>query len=75
MLELNQSTHCQASIITNKIVEKCMSEFDGHIYAVEMGVPFGGNVENLGKILKDRGTVYGFDTFEGHPIEEITDRI
>lgn len=71
MLELNLSDTGRASIITHKLVEECMSKFDGHIYAVEMGVPYGGNVESLGKILKDRGTVYGFDTFEGHPIEEI----
>lgn len=74
MLELNQLPGNEAAKITHSLVEKCLTEFDGHIYAVEMGVPFGGNVESLGKILKDRGTVYGFDTFEGHPIEEIANK-
>ncbi len=38
---------------------------------VEMGVAFGGGVEALGKLWKGRGVVWGFDTFTGHPQEEI----
>lgn len=35
---------------------------------VEMGVAYGGGVEALARVWKDRGIVYGYDTFVGHPI-------
>lgn len=35
----------------------------------EMGVAWGGGVEAIGKQWKGAGTIYGFDTFEGHPTE------
>jgi len=39
------------------------------INAVFMGIAYGGEVEEAAKILKGKGTVYGYDTFEGHPKE------
>ena len=39
-----------------------------HLVGIEMGVAYGGGIESLGKLWgKYNGTVYGFDTFEGHP--------
>lgn len=37
------------------------------IVALEIGSPYGGAVEMMATVLKNRGTVYGYDTFEGHP--------
>lgn len=56
-----------ASKLTLGIAQKCKDEFSGNIIGVEFGVAYGGGVEAIGKIWKDKGTVYGFDTFEGHP--------
>jgi len=38
-----------------------------HLYGAILGSAYGGELEAIGKLWKDRGTVYGFDTFEGHP--------
>lgn len=63
-----------ASEHTLKYALKAMG-FDGHITGAEFGVAYGGGVEAIGKIWKGKGTIYGFDTFEGHPeqIAEICD--
>lgn len=46
-----------------------LEEFpNDHLIGVEMGIAYGGGVESLGKLWGVRGTVYGFDTFEGHPV-------
>lgn len=42
-------------------------ETEGHIYGVEMGISWGGGVEKIGQLWKGKGTIYGYDTFEGHP--------
>jgi hypothetical protein len=56
-----------AASITKKYIEKCLTQFEGDLYGVEMGVAYGGGIEKVGNIWKDRGQVWGFDTFEGHP--------
>jgi hypothetical protein len=41
-----------------------------HLKCAEFGIAFGGGVEGIGKMLKGHapgGTVWGFDTFDGHP--------
>lgn len=58
-----------ASILTLRIAESCLSEFEGSILGAEFGVAYGGGVEAIGKMWGLRGMVYGFDTFEGHPKE------
>lgn len=58
-----------ASLHTLEIAERCLSEFEGQLTGVEMGIAYGGGVEAIGKLWKDRGTIYGMDTFEGHPQE------
>jgi hypothetical protein len=67
--ELNDANG--ASILTSLYSQKCLKEFDGHLIGAEFGVAYGGGIARIGKDWKDRGTVYGFDTFEGHPKEII----
>lgn len=39
-----------------------------NLIGAEFGSAYGGGIEALGKMWKDKGgIVYGFDTFEGHP--------
>lgn len=58
-----------ASLLALQIAEICLSEFKGQLTGVEMGIAYGGGVEAIGKLWKDRGVIYGMDTFEGHPQE------
>lgn len=39
------------------------------LIGAEFGIAYGGGVEAIGKIWKDKGTIYGFDTFNQHPKE------
>lgn len=46
---------------------KCL-DLKGKIYGAIMGSAYGGSVEHIAKLWKDRGTIYGFDVFEAlHP--------
>jgi len=63
-----------ASAITQETAKRCLDEFDGDLYGVEMGVAYGGGIFGIGKNWKGRGTVWGFDTFEGHPQDEMLER-
>ena len=65
---------CDADIYTKQYAQQCMTEFEGHLYGVEMGICFGGGVEKIGLQWGNRGDIYGFDTFEGHPIKEMLPR-
>ena len=56
-----------ASTIVLDYAKRCLAEFNSNLIGCEMGVAYGGGVEAIGKLWKDRGIVYGFDTFEGHP--------
>lgn len=58
-----------ASDHTNRIVTNLMKEFNETLIGCEMGIAYGGGIENIGKIWKGRGFIYGFDTFEGHPLQ------
>jgi hypothetical protein len=58
-----------ASQILLDIASKTLEEFKNNLIGVEMGIAYGGGVESIGKMWKDKGMVYGFDTFEGHPKE------
>jgi len=54
------------------LVEQLMIQFPkDKIVVLEVGSAFGGAVEFIAKLLKsvssDRGVVYGYDTFTGHP--------
>ena len=50
-----------------KYSEIVRDSFDEPVGA-ELGVAYGGCIEKIGKLWSlKRGTIYGFDTFEGHP--------
>ena len=55
-------------------LRRVMSEFTEPIHALEIGCAYGGGVEAMARILGDRGTAYGFDTFEGHPKDLAIDK-
>jgi len=44
-----------------------LTDVKGPLVGAELGIAYGGGVEEIGKLWKGRGTIYGFDTFEGHP--------
>lgn len=71
MIELNDSNG--ASHITSTFAAKCLEIFDEPLVGCEMGIAYGGGPERIGKLWKDRGTIYGFDTFEGHPQDEVVE--
>lgn len=52
---------------TFKVATQCLTEFDMPLIGAEFGIAWGGGPEALGKLWHNRGTVHGFDTFEGHP--------
>ena len=49
-----------------EIVKSLPSRFEGKLTLLEIGTPYGGAVEWMAKEIPN-STVYGFDTFEGHP--------
>jgi hypothetical protein len=67
MIELND--HNGASALTAKCIDDILKSFTGHLYAAEFGVAYGGGIQRIARKLEDRGFVYGFDTFAGHPQE------
>ena len=64
MVTLNKDNGAER--ITIRYAIEAMTKF-GKPIGAELGIAWGGGVESIGKIWKGCGTVYGFDTFEGHP--------
>jgi hypothetical protein len=53
-----------------KILIELASKIQGNsIIGAEFGIAYGGGVESIGGAWKNRGLIYGFDTFTGHPKE------
>jgi hypothetical protein len=51
-----------------KYLHQALSEFPlGEFVYVELGSAWGGNLQYAGELLRDKGIVYGFDTFSGMP--------
>jgi hypothetical protein len=67
MIELNDTNG--ASVITQWYAKRCLTEFSEHLYGAEFGVAYGGGIQGIGLNWRGRGTVWGFDTFEGHPVQ------
>lgn len=67
MLELNSLNG--AGAITAQIAKDLLVQKSGHLYGCEMGIAWGGGIEKIAKIWGSRGTIWGFDTFEGHPVD------
>lgn len=72
LTELNEENG--ASKFMQEIALRCLNEFDGTLYGLEMGIAYGGGIAKIGSKWKGRGVLWGFDTFEGHPIEEMLER-
>jgi hypothetical protein len=56
-----------ADKVCDKYEKEILAKFSTNLIGVIMGVPFGGDVERLAKTWGEKGKVYGYDTFEGHP--------
>lgn len=55
-------------ILGGGMLQRMMAEFAGQkIVIVEMGVAYGGEIEEIGRRLGAAGEVWGYDTFEGQP--------
>lgn len=69
LIWLNEVNGCKERELD--YMKRTMSDFHGedmHLYGVIMGIAYGGSVEELARIWRGKGTVYGFDTFEDlHP--------
>lgn len=63
-----------ADKITYEYCTKIMDLPVDHLYGAVLGSAYGGELEAVGKLWKDRGTIYGFDTFTGHPKHLIEDQ-
>lgn len=56
-----------ADLLEEEYAKKCLEQ-EGDIYGAVMGSAYGGAVEHIAKLWKDRGKIYGFDVFEDlHP--------
>lgn len=56
-----------ANKVCDRYEKLCLEEFSGHLVGVVMGIAYGGDVERIATTWGDRGDVWGYDTFEGHP--------
>lgn len=57
--------------VITRYLHKAMNEFDHIINYAEFGVAYGGGLLTCCHVLLDRGFVFGYDTFEGHPKNEV----
>jgi len=73
-IELNENNG--AHLITRKYQTELLDLFpDEQLRGCEMGVAYGGGLANMRRIWGDRtDTIWGFDTYEGHPVEEMLTR-
>jgi hypothetical protein len=74
MINLNRVAGNGADKVVLDYAKKCLTEFKGELNSAVMGVAYGGDVEDIGKLWKGRGKVYGFDTFAGHPKQLVKDQ-
>jgi len=72
LAELNEENG--ATKVIEAVTNNCLNEFDGHLYGLEMGIAYGGGIAKIAQRWKGRGELWGFDTFEGHPVEQMLER-
>lgn len=65
MINLNVMNGAATILHYNQVL--LTGKFKKDLIGVEMGIAYGGGVEQLGYFWKGIGKVYGYDTFEGHP--------
>lgn len=53
--------------VTLEYGQKCLDEFSEPLIGAELGIAWGGCVQDMAKLWLGRGIIYGYDTFEGHP--------
>jgi hypothetical protein len=64
---INLNAPYQAGRKLREVALRVRDEFGSDIIGAEFGIAYGGGVEATARIWGERGTIYGFDTFEGHP--------
>lgn len=67
LTQLNQYANNKADETLEEYAQKTLEHFKDNILGVEMGSAYGGNVEMIARTWGDKGKIWGFDTFEGHP--------
>lgn len=65
MINLNEQNGADKILL--KYAWKLAEHATTPLIGAELGIAYGGGVEAIGKIWNGWGTIYGFDTFEGHP--------
>ena len=73
MLNINDTNG--DSKILEEYQKKLLEEFDDTLIGAEFGVAYGGGIEQICRVWKDRGIVYGYDTFTTHPRHLVEDQI
>lgn len=69
LINLNREGRNGDDLVVYKYALIVMEKFDDPLVAVEMGSCYGGNVQDISELWRNRGVYYGMDTFEGHPKE------
>lgn len=67
MIWLNKIAGGPAYLLETVFFTLTAIKFKQDITMVVMGVAYGGILEEIGQLLKNKGVVYGYDTFVGHP--------
>lgn len=63
-----------ADRITYEYCRRIMALPTDNLCGAILGSAYGGELEALAKLWKGRGTIHGFDTFEGHPKHLVVDQ-
>ena len=53
--------------VLDRYLFRIPEEFGGALYGAEFGAAYGGTVATAASAWRGRGTIWGFDTFNGHP--------
>ena len=66
---INLCKECQNGddLVVLKYATVLANKFKGQLVGVELGSAYGGNVQDIAELWKNRGKYYGYDTFTGHP--------
>ena len=73
LINLNDAANTQDGRIVIKYAKKTMEKFKKDIIGIEMGIAYGGCLEEIARMWGDKGKIYGYDTFEGHPQHLVKD--
>jgi len=65
----NLNAISDAGAVLLGVAGKVSEIFKNNLIGAEFGIAYGGGVESIGKLWKNKGIIYGFDTFTGQPKE------